>query len=241
MDSPEDGIRLGDGITIWCKKGNDQAGVWKREVLTDFEQWLNDLPEELGEEEPAQVCDLHALFSALTSLRQEMRLQNREQARTARELEQAVEASKTAEALFSSCSEGLEHLETQVRVATERRCMLPFLDMRDALSRGHEAAVQVAGVQGLFRRAPEGMDGVVQGYEMAIERFDRALALVGVSRVETVGWRFDPQTMQALEVRHVTGVDNDVVIEELLSGFVRGEEVVRVADVVVNRIGTLER
>ena len=223
--------RMGDGQTaLGCKEAD-----WKQEVLADFKRWLEALPEEEPGEGPAPECDLHTLFSTLASLRQEVRLQNREQARATRGLEKAVNASEAAAALFERGAEGLEELEERVRQAAERRCLLPFLDVRDALERGRTAALRLAEPRGLFRRSPAGSAGVVQGYEMALERFDRVLSLVGVARVETVECPFDPRTMQSREVRSVEGVADEIVIEEFLSGFLRGDEVLRPAEVVVNR------
>jgi molecular chaperone GrpE len=70
---------------------------------------------------------------------------------------------------------------------------------------------------------------------MAIQRFDRVLSQAGVQVIPTVGRGFDAQTMRAVETRQVAGVADGVVMEEFLSGFVRGDEVLRPAEVVVNR------
>ena len=70
---------------------------------------------------------------------------------------------------------------------------------------------------------------------MAIERFDRALAQAGVRLIETVGRIFDAEQMRAVETRTVDSVTDSVVVEEFLSGFVHDDEVLRLAEVVVNR------
>ena len=233
-------VRLGNGVTVWRRRGTEARADdgWKQQVLMDFEQWLEALPEGLHdakEGDPTQACDLHTLFSAFASLRQEVRLQNREQAKAARGLERAAEAGEAAAALFRSRSEDLGGLEARIRATSEHRCVLPFLDVRDALVRGREAAARLAQRQGLLRRPPRGVEGIVQGYEMAIERFDRALSLLGVTRVPTVGRRFDPRMMVALEVRTAEDEEDEVVVVELLSGYCRGDEVLRLAQVVVNR------
>ena len=70
---------------------------------------------------------------------------------------------------------------------------------------------------------------------MAIERFDRALALAGVRIIETVGRGFDAESMRAVETRTVAQVADGMIVEEFLSGVIRGNEVLRLAEVVVNR------
>ena len=211
--------------------------AWKDQILSDFSRWIEALPDGPpgGAEAVSPACDMHSLFSAFIALRQEVRLQNREQARAVRGMEKAVEACDSAAALFRSRSEALGDLEVRTRHDAERRCLLPFLEMRDALMRGLEAAQRMAQQPGFFRRPPVGIEGVAQGYVMAIERFDRTMGLLGVTRVQAVGHRFDPRTMAALEMRTVEGAEDEEVLEESLIGFARGDEVLRPAEVIVNR------
>ncbi len=214
---------------------------WKQAALFDFARWLENLPEEPVVTETPQAVDLHALVSAFAALRQEVRLQSRLQDRAVRGLEQAVEVCEVVGALTDVQKEQIKELETRVEQEAERRCVMPFLDVRDALVRGHEAALKGAEKRGVWRRPPMGAAGVVQGYEMAIERFDRALAHLGVARVPTVGYVFDAHMMTAIDVRMVAGVADEEVLEESRSGFVQNGKVLRMAEVVVNRVGTLER
>jgi molecular chaperone GrpE (heat shock protein) len=210
---------------------------WKSQALQDFKAWLEDLPDDAaagdGASEPE--CDWHTLFAEFTSLRQEIRLQNREQARVVRDLEKMADVGQASLDLFRRHTGELSGLEERSHQAAQRQCILPFLDVRDSLVRGRDAATQAAGSRRLFWRPPPGIEGVIQGYEMAIQRFDRALAVAGVQVISTVGRGFDAQLMRAVETRQVAGVADGVVMEEFLSGFVRGDEVLRPADVVVNR------
>ena len=210
---------------------------WKSLVLQDFKQWLENMPEGTvldGKGREAE-CDWHTLFAEFASLRQEIRLQNREQVKVVRNLEKVVEVGQASIDWFSSHTEGLADFEERIRQATERRCLLPFLEVRDALVRGRDTAAKVAGSRSLFRRPPPGIEGVMRGYEMAIERFDRALALAGVRIIETVGCGFDAESMRAVETRTVAQVADGMIVEEFLSGVIRGNEVLRLAEVVVNR------
>ena len=107
--------------------------------------------------------------------------------------------------------------------------------MRDALVRGRDAAVRLRDRPRLFGRPPRGAAGVVEGYELAIGRFDRMLSRFDVRSVQTVGCPFDGRVMHAVEARRVDRIGDGVVIEELRSGFVRRDDVLRLADVAVNR------
>ena len=57
----------------------------------------------------------------------------------------------------------------------------------------------------------------------------------GVQLVQTVGHPFDSRTMHAMEARRVERSGDGTVVEELQSGFTRDGEVLRLADVAVNR------
>ena len=224
------------GICWWGLGVDEAQGNWKQAVLSDFSQWLDGLPEappEAPEAPPA--VDLHALVSAFAALRQEVRLQSRAQAKAVRGLEQAIEICEAAADLHPAQAEQVAELEARVRREVERRGAMPFLDVRDALVRGHAAAVKLAGRRGLSQRPPSGVDGVVKGYEMAIASFDRALSLLGIARVPTVGHAFDARTMTAVDVRTVDDVADEEVLSESRSGFVQAGEVLRPAEVVVNR------
>ncbi|MGH9341721.1 MAG: nucleotide exchange factor GrpE [Acidobacteriota bacterium] len=220
----------------------DHRDEWKLQAIEDFGRWLAGIPDDPAavesqpnREEGVQDFDLHSLYSELASFRQEIRLQNREQARSGRDLQRASEACNASLELLRAKSEEMAVLEERIRLTAERRCLLPFLEIRDALARGREAAAGLARAGGWWRRPPVGIEGVVQGYELAIERFDRALSQLGVQRVATGGRPFDPRTMIAVDACYQPGVEAGGVIEECLSGFVRGQEVLRLAEVVVNR------
>ena len=74
---------------------SEPGGDWKRQALEDFRRWLDavgDEPPEPEEPDPAD-CDLRDLFAEFSALRQEIRLQNREQARAGRELSAAAQRS----------------------------------------------------------------------------------------------------------------------------------------------------
>ena len=221
---------------------NEQGRDWKQRALEDFGQWLDDLAEdtpEVEDQEPAE-CDLHDLFAEMAALRQEIRLQNREQSKAGRELEKAATLYGAVTDLAQRREEDLVAFEKGVSEAAEDRCLQPFLSVRDALVRGRDAAVRLRGQRQLFRRPPPGITGVVQGYELALRRFDRVLAQFDVQLVQTVGHPFNSRTMRAVETRRVEQVEDGVVIEEFLSGFTRDDKVLRLAEVAVNRLDIQE-
>ena len=225
---------------------SEQRGDWKQSVLEDFGRWLDEAVEaapdsgnDAGDRESPE-CDLRDLFAELAALRQEIRLQNREQSRAGRELAKAVDGYDTATRLIRRREDDLDAFETRIVREAESRCLRSVLEVRDALVRGREAALELRDRTGLFRRPPRGIAGVVEGYELALRRFDRMLSRFGVRRLQTTGHPFDSRIMHALEIRRVERAEDGVVVEELLGGFTRDGEVLRLADVAVNRLDTQE-
>ena len=210
---------------------------WKAQALEDFRQWLDALGEEAaGSDDPDPAdCDLRDLFAELAALRQEVRLQNRELARAGRALASAAERHEATAGRTARGDEALAALEERASRTAEGRCLAATLEVRDALVRGQDTAVRLRDRRRLFRRPPPGAAGVAEGYELAIRRFDRMLSRFDVRRVETVGQPFDGRIMHAVEARRVAGMEDGRVVEELRSGFVRRDDVLRLADVAVNR------
>jgi hypothetical protein len=229
------------------------GGDWKQQALEEFRQWLDSMtasspaPEQ-EQEQGTAPCDLRDLFAELAALRQEVRLQNREQSRAGRELANAASRYDAIEQVLARRDEELAAFEARVSRAAENRCLLPVLDLRDALVRGRDAAVGLrkAGTKGrkgrrkgarkLLRRMQPGIAGVIEGYELAIRRCDRMLAQFGVGGLPTVGASFDARTMHAVDTRQVKQHAEGVVVEEYVSGFVRDGAVLRLAEVAVNRL-----
>ena len=238
-------------------RDRDMAGDWKERALDDFRRWLDELEEipPAGAEQEPPSCDLHDLFAELAALRQEVRLQNREQSRAGRELANAAARYDAIDRTTRRRDEELAALERRVARAAEDRCLLSVLDLRDALVRGRQAArkLRKAGKQASktagkqagrkralrrkpFRRLLPAIAGVVDGYELALRRCDRALAGYGVRAVPALGGRFDARTMHAVETRRVADREDGAVVDEFVSGFVRDGEVLRLAEVAVNRV-----
>ncbi|WP_373500017.1 nucleotide exchange factor GrpE [Desulfococcus sp.] len=236
----------------------DPRENWKREALDNFESWLADLPDTppAASDTEVEACDLYTLLSEFSALRQEIRMQNREQHRTMGALEAlsadiraavrdvdgmrggALQAIQAVEGLSRELRASVEEMRRQVAEAVrreaEKQTVRPFLDIRDALIRGRQASRDIAGKRGFFRKPPREMESVIEGYDMALRRFDRALFAVGIHPVNAAGKPFDPATMRAVETCRRPDMEKGQVAVETLCGFVRGGEVIRTAEVIVN-------
>lgn len=217
--------------------GSEELGDdWRQSALEDFRQWLAGQAEPPPPEaEPPEECDLHTLFGELAALRQEVRLQNREQSRASRALASAAEGYEAARLAGERRDEDLADLERRVARASEDRVLRSVLEVRDALVRGRAAARELGDRPRLAWLSSRRIAGVAEGYEQALRRFDRVLAGFGVRSVPALGEPFDSRTMHAVAARRGERAKDGVVVEELRSGFTREGEVLRLADVAVSR------
>lgn len=66
----------------------------------------------------------------------------------------------------------------------------------------------------------------VEGVKKILLQFEKTLAEIGVERIKTVGEAFDPHLHEAVSMEEGDG-DQEVVCEELQSGYKLGNEVIR--------------
>lgn len=73
----------------------------------------------------------------------------------------------------------------------------------------------------------------VAGVLMIDQQLTKALAELGLTPIETVGCPFDPSLMEAVATVPTADQPEQTVVEELVRGYLWGEEVLRVAQVKV--------
>jgi molecular chaperone GrpE len=80
----------------------------------------------------------------------------------------------------------------------------------------------------------EDRDGLREGLQATLRGFEAALASEGVKAVSLKGQRFDPKLAEAIATQPAPdGIDDDTVLEEAQKAYVIGDDVLRVAQVVV--------
>lgn len=218
--------------------GADELQPWKTKVLEDFKTWLSEVPDQAPSalSVTPDTCDLYTLLSEFTALKQEIKMQNREQHRTLKALNQITAMTDAyGEVMdhFNEKTRQIAHLEHNIRMETEKRTVSYFLDIRDSLVRGKAACPAPVSKKGFFQRTPKNMDNIHEGYDMAIRKFDASLALLDIQPIVSTGAVFDPKVMKALESRAVEGMEKGTVVETVSGGFKRGDEILRYAQVIV--------
>jgi GrpE len=238
----------------------------RQEILARFEAWLDAVL--TSDEPPAGIdaeilaaasngdappegvlpADDYQLWSALTALTQESKLQGRAFQDLARLLE--AQPKSLAAEMSESARQREREIESRVRRETERRCLKEALeiliDLDDRLARGLESArasQERAGAkpraffERLFVKPDTSRDeiagAVVRGYELAIERIEHAFERLNAHRIRCLGEPFDPRTMNAVDREESTAAQEGSVLEVYRGGYEWNGEVLRPAQVKV--------
>jgi molecular chaperone GrpE len=104
---------------------------------------------------------------------------------------------------------------------------------------GGTHSAEIAGREQRLREAGDQLtqlvESLVAGYAMSLARIERALPQFGVEAIECAGQRFDPETMEVVEIVADGKRPSGEVVDEVRRGYVRDGVVFRFAQVRVAR------
>jgi len=184
--------------------------------------------------------DLTALFSDLAGLKTEVKAESRHFKATLDALNAAVETLKTDNrALAGELAKSAERLQQQ-RTELERAMLLEWIDCYDRLSAGYDALQKYRPTAGWFKRSRQAdvrfIHSLRQGQEITLRRLEHALRRRQVHAMVCLGKPFDARSMTTIAVGNDPSRENAVVLEELRKGFLLGDQVLRPAEVKVNKL-----
>ena len=238
------------------------------EILRRLEQWVDcalaaeDPPHGIdaeilsaltsaSDEDAAQAgrrCDTYALWSAMTALATEVKLQGR----AFKELSDTLpeQAAQTVEELRATHRERERDVEREAERRCRKEALAVLIDMRDRLARGLESVRQASSpvpsgwLDRILRRAPgpdPTIEALIKGYELALERLDQALSDSNAREIQCAGLAFDPRRMNAIDREESDAVPEGTVLEVYRSGYEWNGEVFRPAQVKVSCAPPMEK
>jgi molecular chaperone GrpE len=257
-----------------------QSHVRER-ILRRFETWLDDVLQDdkpiegIAGEILAQLeaetaecesraaeagCDLYSLWSAVTALAEETRLQGRafkQLHESLTPMQGLVESvGGVLQRYMTSLDEQDRRLSESTRQAVLKEVLGILIDMRDRLVRGAEAAdtwleqAQTPPKLSLGARLrqkivspppqvrqehEEAVRSLRKGYDLSREVLDEALMCWGVRPMDCVGRPFDPGSMKAVDIDERSDAEDGTVLEIYRQGYWWNNAVYRPAEVKVAR------
>lgn len=207
----------------------------KDRLVEEFRACLEQWKEE-GEEEGEPV-DLRTLLGEMAALKNEVRLESRQFKSALEELKSVGETLRTHNERLARDLDRARGEAAEVQRQAERRLLLGMLDLRDRLQAGADAAS--ARRPSAFARLVPGETrfarALSEGLTLTLQRFDELLATHRVRPINALGKPLDPQRMRAVGVEAAPDAPDGVVLREARRGFLRGGELLRAAEVIVNR------
>lgn len=104
------------------------------------------------------------------------------------------------------------------------RILTPLLPLLDDLERSMEAA-----------KTNSDLEGLVKGVELVTKEFMTTLEKMGVSRIATVGEKFDPNVHEAVGQEERDDQEPDTVVNEIQKGYKLKDRLLRAARVIVSK------
>lgn len=209
----------------------------KSELLEDFRLYLEQSKLEpfVTQEQP----DLNTLLGELSGLKTEVKAESRQFKNTLDTLNSALttvqDDNKVLSAELESYGERLKHQQNEIM----RTMLLQIVDIYDRLNTGIDVLQNFRPVVSLFKNSRKKdidfIEHFKQGQLMTIRRFDQILQQHEVKAINCVGQLLDPVTMSAVETDDDPNLENGIVLEELRKGFLFKDQVLRLAEVKVNK------
>lgn len=202
-------------------------------LLEDFQQFLvESKSDNYGTQAPP---DLHTLLIELTGLKTEVKAESRQFKNTLDTLESALTSMQKDQAEMLKKAEKLEHQHEE----TIKNMLMNLLDIYDSLSLSADNLQRFQPVNTLFKSSRKKdinfINQIEQGQLMTVKRLNKSLRNYQVTKIESKGKLLDPITMHAVETADVPAQKNGIVLEELRTGFLYKKQVLRVAEVKVNK------
>ncbi len=212
----------------------------KERLIEEFRACLDDWDREddaCGTQPSEPPVDLALLFAELSVLRNEVRVE-------ARQFKAALDEMRALTELLGEQNRRLAHdleraRETQglAQRQTERRLLLDMLDVRDRIAAAL-GVIEAYRPGFLSRLAPAETRlarGLGEGVALTLRRLDDVLVERRVRAIQAVGGRLDPNTMRVVGVECVAQRMAGEVLSESRRGYMRDQELLRLAEVIVNK------
>ncbi|MDD1620546.1 MAG: nucleotide exchange factor GrpE [Methylococcaceae bacterium] len=208
------------------------------ELLASLRQYLQET--DFAHLTAVDQPDLATLFTDLSGLKTEVKAESRQFKATLDTLSEAVATLKTDnQTLADELAVAAERLQQRQR-ELERGLLLEFVDIYDRLSEGYRALQNYRPVDALFNHSKKQdvrfIESLGKGQEITLKRLEQLLQRRRVYPLDCVGKPFDARTMATLDIGQDPQLENGIVLEELRKGFLFEDQVLRLAEVKVNKL-----
>jgi molecular chaperone GrpE len=207
----------------------------KDRLIEEFRACLETWEE--SDEDGDNAVDLHTLLAEMAALKSEIRLESRQFKCMLDEMRSFGDALREQNERLNRDLDRAREQAAAGKQRAERGLLLEMLDLRDRLQAGVDAGA--AHHPSFLARMASGETrfaaSLGQGLALTLQRVDDVLAGYQVRPLDVVGQSLDPHLMRAVGIEAVAGKPDGVVLREARRGFFHGGELLRAAEVIVNK------
>lgn len=207
----------------------------KERLVEEFRACLETCED--SDEDGDNPVDLHTLLTEMAALKNEIRLESRQFKSMLDEMRNLGDVLREQNERLNRDLDLAREQVASGKQKAERGVLLDMLDLRDRLQAAVDA--RVSHTPSFFARLVPGetrfADSLGQGLSLTLQRVDDALASYRVRPLDVVGKLLDPNLMRAVEIEVVADKPDGVVVREARRGYFHGGELLRAAEVIVNK------
>ncbi len=212
----------------------------KEQLLEQFRAALDTLPEAPEADAAGRRTDLYSLFAELVALKNEVRLESRQVKTALDEFRAVFETLQASQTQLGGELDRARNAVPEQRRAALKPLLLELVELRDRFEAGlrvlnHYRPTLWVRLLGRRRRERDLLQAVAQGQDISLRRLEQLLNAQQVVALPAEGRPLDPHTMRAAELDQRSDLANGIVTEELRRGYLWQGELLRLAEVRVNR------
>ena len=210
----------------------------KEQLIGQFRDYLDTAElDDAARQEPSGTIDLLTLFTELAALKNEVRLESRQVKQALDHSGELIDGLRESNRQFGNELARQRRQEDELRLAAERPLLLELVELRDRIEAARQSlqSYRPGLLERLSDKRARWVQSVGDGMEITQRRLDGLLGRYRVSPIEVVGRRLDPHSMRVSGTEQREDQDEGIVLIEIRRGYRRADQVLRLAEVVVNK------
>ncbi|MGN7613238.1 nucleotide exchange factor GrpE [Magnetococcales bacterium HHB-1] len=213
-------------------------------LLEAFKHYLDQIDDDSLPVEGDQQTDLYKLFIELAALRNEVRMESRQFNRALERFNSWSEPLKEGYGRLNDALDLVQQQKDASHKAETRQLLLDLIDLHDRMRTALQATKPPPPpppTRSFFKKSEPHHEGkahwlaIQEGWHLIMQRFDRLLAQQNITRIDTEGKTFNPDFMRAVETVSKPHLEHGLILDSIQPGYLWNNELLRLAEVRVNR------
>lgn len=224
----------------------EKSGEYQIEPLVDqFRTFLQQegVQQSAFPDESQDSVTLFTLFTELAALKAEVKRESRQVKDAMTQFGTLFDTLQSSNKLLSRELEQRQEQKTQTLFASQQSILIDVIDLYERLGLTLRTleAYKPSWLERRMKRDLAFRQNTVKGLAMTRRRVAKILARHDIESVSCMGKTLDPHSMRAIKVHHNKQQADGIVVGVVRRGYIRRGEILRLAEVVVNKNKTVNK